>query len=326
MLQIAESVLNSIGSTPLVRLNQFTKHVEGNIFAKLEYFSPGLSKKDRIALEMIESAEEKGLLEKGQPIIELTSGSMGTGLAIVCNLKKYPFIAVMSKGNSIERAQVMQAFGAKVVLVDQHPDSQKGKVTGKDLELVEEKTKELTRKYNAFKIDQFNNPGSVTTGETRLGPEIITQLGDTKIDAFVDFMGTEGSFIGVSNALKKAFPPIQCFGVEPVNAAFYNSIESTAGTHIIQGGGYHVPLKFIDENKEIISDFIKVSDKEAIESTRLLASEECIFAGYSGGANAAAALKLLKSELKGKIILIIIPDSGTKYLSTDLWDILEYDE
>lgn len=326
MVGIAENILSAIGSTPLVKLNRLTEGLEGNIFAKLEYYSPGLSKKDRIALEMIERAEEEGLLKKGQPVIELTSGSMGTGLAIVCNLKQYPFIAVMSKGNSIERAQMMKAFGAKVILVDQHPDSEVGKVTGKDLALVEEKTQALTEKYKAFRIDQFNNLSSVGTGEKRLGPEMIEQLGDTKIDAFVDFMGTGGSFIGVSKALKKAFPHIECYGLEPENAPFYSSTNEFDGKHTIQGGGYNIPLNFIDKHKEIVTQFMTVSDEEVTEATRLLASKEGIFSGYSGGANAAAALKLLENQLKGKNILIIIPDSGTKYLSTDLWDILGEEE
>lgn len=326
MSSVSENVLNTIGSTPLVKLNRFKSNLEGNIFAKLEYFSPGLSKKDRIALEMIENAEAKGLLKKGQAVIELTSGSMGTGLAIVCNLKKYPFIAVMSKGNSIERAQMMKSFGAEVILVDQHPDSELGKVTGKDLELVEKKTRELTNKYNAFRIDQFNNADSVATGEERLGPEIIEQLGNTKIDAFVDFMGTGGSFIGVSKALKKVFPDIKSYGVEPANSTYYSSSKESDGKHMIQGGGYNIPLNFIDNNKEVIHQFITVSDSEATESARLLASKECVFSGYSGGANAAAALKLLEGDLQGKNILIIIPDSGTKYLSTDLWDILDKEE
>lgn len=320
---IAENMLHTIGSTPLVKLDRLTENLEGNIYAKLEYFSPGLSKKDRIALEMIERAEEEGLLRQGQPVIELTSGSMGTGLAIVCNLKGYPFYAVMSKGNSVERAQMMKAFGAEVLLVDQHPDSEAGKVTGKDLELVEEKTQELTKKYQAFRIDQFKNPSSVDTGRKRLGPEIIEQLGDAKIDAFADFMGTGGSFIGVSQSLQSEFPHMKCYGIEPDHAAFYSSTAETDGKHVIQGGGYNVPLKFINENKDLVHEFMAVSDDEVTEATRLLASKECIFAGYSSGANAAAALKLLEGDLKGKNILIIIPDSGTKYLSTDLWDILD---
>jgi len=315
----SDSMLTAIGNTPLVKLERLTAGLSGTIYAKVEFFSPGLSKKDRVALQMIEDAERDGRLQKGQMVVELTSGNMGTGLAIVCRLKGYPFIAVMSKGNSIERAQMMKAFGAEVVLVDQMPDSIPGQVTGQDLALVESEARRLTEQHGAFRADQFFNPSTMDVGEKRIGAEIIAQLGDIQPDLFVDFMGTGGSFVGVTKALKKRYHDIICLGIEPKNAPFYSQAGRFDGKHRIQGGGYYQQLHFLDQHRDLVDGFVTVSDAEAVEATRRLASAECIFAGFSSGANTAAALKLLQAEHKGKKIIILMPDSGTKYLSTELW-------
>lgn len=317
---LLRSMLDLIGNTPLVALDNITGNHDGRIFAKLEFWAPGLSKKDRVALQVIEDAEKSGRLKPGQHVVELTSGNMGTGLAIVCRLKGYKFIAVISKGNSIERAKMMKAFGAEVVLVDQQPDSIPGQVSGRDLELVEIEAQRITKDLNAFRVDQFYNPSTYRAGEIGVANEIIQQTTE-QIDAFVDFMGTGGSFIGVTTALKQQFPNIKCFGVEPENARRYsNPLDIGNGKHKIQGGGYNMELPFLTEDKlKLIDGFMTVSDEEVITATRQLAYEECIFPGFSGGANLAAALKLLNGDFKGKNILILIPDSGTKYLSTDLW-------
>ena len=317
----ADSILAAIGNTPLVKLERLTTGLAGTIYAKLEFFSPGLSKKDRVALQIIEAAEKSGRLAKGQPVVELTSGNMGTGLAIVCRLKGYPFIAVMSRGNSMERAQMMKAFGAEVILVDQMPDSVPGQVSGTDLELVERETRRLTIAHGAFRADQFNNPSTMAAGETGIGPEIIAQLGNVRPDLFVDFMGTGGSFVGVTKALKRRYKDIVCLGIEPENAPYYSIHGNADGKHQIQGGGYHQRLPFVEQHRELIDGFVTVSDAEARQTARRLATEECIFAGFSSGANAAAALNLLNGEYKNKTIIILMPDSGTKYLSTSLWEI-----
>jgi len=151
--KILSSVLEAIGNTPVVRLSRITKNEAGTILAKLEYLNPGFSKKDRPALQIIEDAEAEGLLRPGQPVVELTSGNMGTGLALACSIKGYRFIAVMSKGNSPERARMMSALGAEVVLVDQLPDSLPGRVSGGDLELVEQETQRIAREKKAFRAD-----------------------------------------------------------------------------------------------------------------------------------------------------------------------------
>lgn len=315
-----DSMLLTIGNTPLVRLSRITESLAGDIFAKLEYWSPGLSKKDRVALQMIEDAEKCGRLLPGQPVVELTSGNMGTGLAIVCSLKGYPFIAVMSSGNSVERAKMIRAFGAEVVLVDQAPGSIPGQVSGEDLRLVEAETQRITRELGAFRADQFVNPSTRDVGRERIGPEVLRQLGDTRLDAFVDFMGTGGSCIGVSLALRQRFPHIRCFGVEPEDAPYYAAERNGSGRHSIQGGGYSMTLPFVEQGGGVLDGFITVTDEAAAGAARRLAREEGIFAGYSSGANLAAALSLLQGDFRGGNILILTPDSGTKYLSTSLWE------
>ncbi len=314
---IAKSALDLIGHTPLVELSRITKGLDGRILAKVEYFNPGFSKKDRIALQTIEEAEKQGLLKPGQPIIELTSGNTGTGYAVVCAIMGYEFIAVMSKGNSIERARMMAAFGAKVVLVDQAPGSVPGQVSGNDIALVEKETQRLTEKFNAFRADQFNLEGNWRAYYSRMGPEIIRQT-KGKIEGFCDFVGSGGSFSGLTRFFKEYNARIKCYVIEPETAPILAGKKVTNPSHKIQGGGYSIKdLKFLEGLE--IDGFIQISNDEAINVARRLAREEAIFGGFSSGANVAAAMKLLKSDLKGKTILCLLCDSGLKYLSTDLW-------
>lgn len=319
MSEILKDVLGAIGETKMVKLSRIADYygVEGNIFAKLEYLNPGFSKKDRIALQMIEEAEEAGLLKKGQHVIELTSGNTGTGLAIVCAVKGYHFVACMSKGNSPERARMMRALGAEVVLVDQNPDSIKGKVSGADLALVEETTQRLTEERGAFRADQFNLIGAVNAHKFHTAEEMWRQT-DGKIDVFVEYVGSGGTFQGCAQGLKEKNEKIKTILVEPANAAFYSGDEITDGSHKIQGGGYSMDLPLIDKN--LIDEIVKITDEEATETTRDLARLEGIFAGFSSGANIRAAVKLLQTSEKGKNIVLLINDCGLKYLSTDLFD------
>lgn len=288
------------------------------ILAKLDYLNPGFSKKDRIAKQMIEDAEKSGDLKPGQTVVELTSGNTGTGLAIVCSLKGYPFIAVMSRGNSIERARMMAALGAEVVLVDQLPESKPGKVSGGDLELVEKTAQRIVKERDAFRADQFQLEGNWRAHYLHTGPEILRQS-NYKIEAFCDFPGTGGSFAGCAAAFKQFNPAIKCYIVEPEGAAVLAGKPITNPNHPIQGGGYSMPeLKFIDQAN--VDGFIQVSDEEVISATRRLARQEGIFAGFSSGANVAAAIQLLKGELTGSTVAVILNDSGLKYLSTNLWE------
>jgi len=311
------SAIEAIGDTPLVELSRLTKGLDGRILAKLDYLNPGFSKKDRIARQIIEDAEGEGRLKPGQTVVELTSGNTGTGLAIVCGIKGYPFVAVMSKGNSMERARMMSALGAEVVLVDQLPDSKPGQVSGGDLELVELEAQRIVAERNAFRADQFRLAGNFRAHYLHTGPEFIRQSGGV-LDAFCDFVGTGGSFAGCAAAFKEYNPSIRCFIVEPDGAAALAGEPVTYPNHRIQGGGYSMPnLPLL--RPEHIDGYLKVTDAEAVSIARRLAREEGIFAGFSSGANVAAALYLLRTSFTGKTIAAILCDSGLKYLSTDLW-------
>lgn len=315
---ILPSVVEAIGGTPLVELQRIMRGVEGRILAKLDYLNPGSSKKDRIARQIIADAEAEGLLTPGQTVVELTSGNTGTGLAIVCGVKGYRFVAVMSKGNSIERARMMRALGAEVVLVDQCADSQPGQVSGADLELVEIEAQRIVRERGAFRADQFNARGNFRAHYLHTGPELIQQAGGA-IQAFCDFVGSGGSFAGCTAALKDYNADIRCFVVEPAGAAVLAGQPLTRPGHRIQGGGYaRVNLPLL--NAAQVDGYLQVSDEEAIATARRLAREEGIFASYSSGANVAAALQLLRSSCRGMTVAVLMCDSGLKYLSTDLWE------
>ncbi|TQR17147.1 cysteine synthase family protein [Psychrobacillus lasiicapitis] len=306
-----------IGNTPMVHLSRITEGLEGNIFAKLEYLNPGFSKKDRIGLQIIEEAEKAGILEPGQTVVELTSGNTGTGLAIVCGVKGYKFVAVMSKGNSLERARMMSALGAEVVLVDQAPGSSVGQVSGEDLAKVEEVAQQITKERNAFRADQFNHVGNIHAHEYFTGEEMWKQS-NGEIDVFLDFAGSGGTFTGCAKALKKHNPTIRCYLVEPDTAPYYSNKKPTNPNHKIQGGGYSMELPLLDKN--LVTDYIHITNDEATKVARELAKKEGIFAGFSSGANVAAALELLKGREKGANIVLTINDSGLKYLSTDLYE------
>jgi cysteine synthase A len=312
------SVIEAIGKTPLVELQRITHGLNGRILAKLEYLNPGYSKKDRIALQIIQDAEEQAKLKPGQTVVELTSGNTGTGLAIVCAVKGYPFVAVMSRGNSMERARMMSALGAEVVLVDQVPDSIPGQVSGDDLKQVELVAQQIVKERNAFRADQFQLAGNVKSHYLNTGPEILHQSGG-EIDAFCDFVGTGGSFTGCAKAFKEYNPSIQCFIVEPDGAAVLAGKPVRDPNHRIQGGGYSMPdLPLIQP--ELVDGYLQVTDEESIFTARKLAKEEGIFAGFSSGANVAAALQLIQTHFIGKTIAVLLCDSGLKYLSTDLWE------
>ena len=315
--QCLPSAVEAIGNTPMVALSRITAGLAGGIVAKLEFLNPGYSKKDRIARQMIEDAEAQGQIQPGDTIVELTSGNTGAGLAVVCAARGYHFVAVMSRGNSTERASMMRALGAEVVLVDQLPESAPGQVSGADLEQVEAKAQAIVRERGAYRADQFQLEGNKRAHYAHTAPEIMQQSGG--IDAFCDFAGSGGSFIGCAQYFKEQNPAIQCYIVEPDGAAALAGETISRPNHKIQGGGYSMPdLPLLD--RDCVDGFLKVRDQEAIAIARRLAREEGLFAGFSAGANVAAALQLLQTTHQGQTIAVLLCDSGLKYLSTDLWE------
>jgi cysteine synthase len=316
MTYLKASILEVIGATPVVELQRITARLNGRLLAKLDYLNPGFSKKDRAALRIIEDAELAGELRPGQTVVELTSGNMGTGLAIVCGIKGYPFVAVMSRGNSPERAAMMRALGAEVVLVEQCADSIAGQVSGADLALVEERTRQLVLERQAFRADQFHRDGNWRAHRDGTAAEFLRQAGH--IDAFCDFVGSGGTLAGCAAGFKAHDARIRCYAVEPAGAAVLAGNSVVEAGHRIQGGGYAMKdLVFL--NREYIDGYLRVTDQQAIAAARLLACKEGIFGGFSAGANLAAALQLLEGPLEGGTVAFVVCDSGLKYLSTDLW-------
>ena len=322
---LAHSVLDLIGNTPMLELHRLKAELqlEGRLLVKCDLSNPGLSKKDRVALWMIQEAIRLGQLQPGQTVVEMTSGNTGTGLALVCAALGHPFVAVMSSGNTPERAAHMRALGAEVVLIDQLSESISGQVTGDDLKLVEAEADRLTIQRNAFRAGQFSNTANALAHEQTTGPEMWEQSSG-EIDVFVDCIGTSGTFTGISRYLKSRNQAIKCYVVEPESSAVLNNNGQVSMIlpegHKIQGAGYaKTDEKLPLFDRSLADGFITVTDDQAIHSARLLARCEGIMGGFSTGAHLAAAVELLRTTQKGKTIAFVICDSGLKYLSTDLY-------
>jgi cysteine synthase A len=313
-----DSILGAIGNTPLVALDRMraAAGVEARVFAKLEYFSPGGSIKDRAALKILEDAERTGQLRPGQMVVELTSGNMGIGLAVACAVKHYPFTAVMSAGNSQERWRIMKALGARVVLVPQAKGGQPGQVTGDDLQLAERRAAALAKKEHAFRVDQFNNPANPAAHREGTGEEIWMETSGA-VDHFVAIAGTSGTFVGIAAALKSHDKAVRCYVVEPQRARVLAGRRVLSQRHKLQGAGYALVPKIWDS--ALCDGYLGVTDAEAVRAARLLARKEGILGGFSGGANVAAAFRLARGLAPGNVVVTVIPDTGLKYLSTDLF-------
>lgn len=313
---VSPSVVETIGSTPMVALERLCEGRDRLVLAKLEYYSPGHSVKDRIARRMVERAEARGLLVPGGAIVETTSGNTGIGLAIVAAVRGYRFLAVMSEGNSVERQRILRSLGAEVVLVPQAGDSRPGQVSGEDLQLVERRAEEVALQLGAFRPDQFENPDNAAAHAETTGVEIWEQTGG-RLDAWVASVGTAGTFAGVARALKARCPSIRCVVAEPATVRPLAGIPVTNSSHQIQGTGYNrIPPLFDAADCDAA---VGVTDREAIETARDLAAREGIVGGFSGGANVWAALQVARELAPGSVVVTVIPDTGLKYLSTNLY-------
>ena len=306
MTEIKHSILNLIGNTPLVEIRTLVPHKKVKIFAKLESFNPGGSIKDRTALHMIERAEQRGELTKSKIILEATSGNTGIGLAYVSAVKGYKMILVMPDTMSKERIKILKALGAEIVLTD----GEKG------MRAVIEKAAEIQKEKGCFCLDQFTNPANPAAHRKTTAREILKQV--PEIDVFVCGVGTGGTITGVGEVLKKEIKDkkILIVAVEPEDSPILSG--GSQGPHKIQGIG----AGFIPEvlNKKIIDKIITVKNEDAFSISRRLAREEGIFAGISSGAALWAALKIAKSLPEDKKIVVILPDTGERYLSTDLFE------
>ena len=308
MTQIYDSILDTIGNTPVVKINRLgPKHV--NLYVKIEYFNPLGSVKDRLAFAIINDAEQKGHLEAGQTVIEATSGNTGIALAMVCAVKGYPFVAVMTETFSIERRKIMRALGAKVVLT---PAAERG--TG-----MVRIAKELAEKNGWFLASQFDNQANPEYHRNTTAPEILRTFAGRSLDYFVSGYGTGGTVTGVGEVLKVARPNIKIIGTEPEGAALLSGNDWQP--HKIQGW----TPDFIPDvmNQTIFDEVLPVSDTLARDTALSLARNEGIFCGISAGATFAAALKVAETAAEGSSILAMLPDTGERYLSTFLFEDIE---
>ncbi|MGE7767833.1 cysteine synthase A [Peribacillus sp. NPDC096540] len=306
MARIANSVIDLIGQTPIVKLNKLQNENSADIYLKLEYFNPGSSVKDRIALAMIEAAEKSGDLKQGDTIIEPTSGNTGIGLAMVAAAKGYKSILVMPETMSLERRNLLRAYGAELVLTP-GPEGMKGAIA---------KATELSKEKGYFIPQQFENKANPEVHRNTTGPEIVEAFGDDGLDAFIAGIGTGGTITGAGEVLREKYPDIKIYAVEPADSPVLSG--GKPGPHKIQGiGAGFVPSIL---NTELYDEIIQVDTEESFDYARRAAKEEGILGGISSGGAIAAAIKVADKLGKGKKVLAIIPSNGERYLSTPLYN------
>jgi len=302
-MRVGNSVADLVGKTPIVKLNRITGPEDAEIYLKLEYFNPGSSVKDRIALSMIEAAEQAGHLKQGDTIIEPTSGNTGIGLAMIAAAKGYKSVLVMPETMSLERRNLLRAYGADLILTP-GPDGMKGAIA---------KATEVSEEKGWFMPQQFNNLANPDVHRLTTGPEIVEAM--DHLDAFISGIGTGGTITGAGEVLKKNFPGIEIVAVEPKDSAILSG--GQPGPHKIQGIGAGFIPEILDT--EIYDTIIQVSNEDAYATARKVAREEGILGGVSSGAAIHAAVEVARRLGKGKKVLAILPSNGERYLSTPLY-------
>lgn len=305
MTKIYHSILDTIGETPIVKLKNMTTDEMAQIYVKLEYFNPGGSVKDRIALRMIEDAEKSGKLKPGMMIIEPTSGNTGIGLAMVGAAKGYPVTLVMPETMSIERRKLMQAYGANLVLTP-GADGMKGAIA---------EANRLAEEKDGFVPAQFDNPANPKVHEETTAKEIVNAFEKNGLDAFVAGVGTGGTITGVGNELKRMYSNIKIYAVEPEESPVLEGGQS--GPHKIQGIGAGFVPSILNIN--IYDEVLPVKSNDAMETAREIAKKEGILVGISSGAALFAAIEVAKKMTSDQKVLVLLPDNGERYLSTELF-------
>src|SRR5512145_2170215 len=302
---IYESILDTIGNTPVVKLHRIPpKHV--TIYAKIEAFNPMGSVKDRLALAIIDDAERRGLLERGQTVVEATSGNTGIALAMVCAAKGYPFVAVMAESFSVERRKIMRMLGAKVILT---PAAERGSGMVR-------KAAELSKKHGWFLAGQVENQANPEYHRNTTGPEILRDFAGKRLDFWVTGWGTGGTLTGAGDLIRKARPETRIIVSEPAGASLLAGAEFKP--HKIQGWTPDFVPQVL--NRSVPHQIVPVTDDEAIAASRSLARNDGIFCGISSGGTFAAALKVAETAPAGSVILAMLPDTGERYMSTPLFE------
>lgn len=307
MSRVGNTVADLVGKTPLVKLNRMGNPDSADIYLKLEYFNPGSSVKDRIALAMIEAAEKTGDLKEGSTIIEPTSGNTGIGLAMIAAAKGYKAVLVMPDTMSLERRNLLRAYGADLVLTP-GAEGMKGAIA---------KAEELSEQNGWFMPQQFNNEHNPEVHRLTTGPEIADAF--DQVDAFISGIGTGGTITGVGSVLKERFPGVKIVAVEPADSPVLSG--GHPGPHKIQGIGAGFVPKVLDT--DIYDEIIQVSNEDAYDLARRAAREEGILGGVSSGAAIFAALQVAEQLGKGKTVVAVLPSNGERYLSTPLYQFEE---
>ncbi|SFF03822.1 cysteine synthase A [Alteribacillus iranensis] len=310
-MKVGNNITELIGNTPLVKLNRLTGENDADVYLKLEFMNPGSSVKDRIALAMVEAAERDGNLKPGDTIIEPTSGNTGIGLAMVAAAKGYKAILVMPETMSLERRNLLRAYGAELILTP-GPDGMGGAI---------KKANELVKEKDYFMPQQFENPANPDIHRETTGRELLEQV-DGQIDAFISGIGTGGTITGAGNLLKEHYPDLKVIAIEPEDSPVLSG--GNKGPHKIQGIGAGFVPEILDTDS--YDEIAKVTTEQSFEYARRAAKEEGILGGISSGAAIYVALEEAKKLGKGKKVVAVLPSNGERYLSTPLYQFEEDNE